>query len=340
MKLLYLSTHSVLEADELKLFTEIGIDCFSLGAYGDPGGHKSLLRPGIPAMKHHQDLEEISFKYPKTNLPMELINWADVIFIMHTPEWVTENWPKFKGKKVVWRSIGQSTPTVENMIRRMRYEGLKIVRYSPMEKNIPGYLGEDAMIRFYKEPEEFGGWNGKEVRIVNMTQSLKGRRDHCHYDDIMAITEGFPTTIFGTGNDDLGPLNGGELPYELMKGQLRDNRVFVYGGTWPACYTLAFIEAMMTGIPVVSIGPKMAEELNSIPQTSRFHFFEIPDIIMPGVNGFWSDDINQLRTWIHELLQNHGLAKQIGDAGRKRAIELFGAETIREQWKSFFETLK
>jgi hypothetical protein len=31
-------------------------------------------------------------------------------------------------------------------------EGLEIVRYSPMERNIPGYIGEDALIRFYKDP--------------------------------------------------------------------------------------------------------------------------------------------------------------------------------------------
>lgn len=339
MKLLYLSAHSILEHDELTLFTDLGIECFSLGAYTDPAGHKTLPRPGIKGMRSHPDLETLSIKFPKTNLPQDLIDWADVIMIMHQPEWITENWERMKHKKVIWRSIGQSTRDVENMIRKPRYEGLKIVRYSPMERNIQDYLGEDVLIRFYKDPSEFAEWNGKEKRLINLTQSLKGRRELCHYDQIMGIIEGYPSLIFGTGNDDLGPLNGGELPYELMKGQLRDNRAFVYGGTWPACYTLSFIEAWMTGIPVLAIGSRLAEEINAIPPQARFHYYDIPNLITAGQDGFVSDSIEELRYSAHLLLEDQTLAKRIGDAGRAKAMEIFGKSSIKEQWKSFFNEL-
>ena len=286
MRILYLSCHAVLEYDEVKLFTEMGHEVFSNGAYTDPKGSKLLPRPGIDGMKYMPEFEKLATINPKTNLPQELIDWADVIIIMHTAEWVTENWNKFKGKKVVWRSIGQSTKHIENMIRRMRYEGLKIVRYSPMEQNIPDYLGADAIIRFYKDPKEFGEWNGKEKRVVNFTQSLKGRANFCHYNDIMTILEGFPAMVYGEGNDDLGPLNGGNLPYDLMKGAMRDNRAFLYAGTWPACYTLSIMEAMMTGIPVVSIGKDLAERIDAIPEPERMAFFEVPNFIENGINGF------------------------------------------------------
>lgn len=339
MKLLYLSCHSILEYDELSLFTELGIECFSMGAYTDPAGHKTLPRPGIKGMKPHSDLETLSTKFPKTNLPQDLIDWADVIMVMHQPEWITENWDRMKHKKVIWRSIGQSTREVENMIRKPRYEGLKIVRYSPMERNVPDFIGEDAMIRFYKDPSDFAEWNGKEKRLINLTQSLKGRRALCHYDEIMAIMNGYPSLIFGTGNDDLGAMNGGELPYELMKGQLRDNGAFVYGGTWPASYTLSFIEAWMTGIPILAIGPRLAEELNAIPPTSRMHFYEIPSLITPGQDGFVSDSIEELRYSAHLLLEDSTLAKRISDAGRLKAIEVFGKEPIKKEWKKFFDEL-
>lgn len=291
-------------------------------------------------LKFQPDYFKLSQEFPKTNLPKELIDPFDVIFIMHTPEWVTENWDNIKHKKVVWRSIGQSTKHVENMIRRMRYEGLKIVRSSPVDTFLPDYIGSDAIIYFYKDPEDWNDWNGKAKRVVNFTQSLKGRRVFCHYDSIMKIIEGFPATVYGSGNDDLGPLNGGDLPYDLMKGQLRDSRVFVYGGTWPSPYTLAFQEAWMTGIPIVALGQKLAEELPEIPEADRLHYYEITNMIKNGENGFISDDIGELRAYVHQLLENDELAKNIGEAGRKSAIEWFGKDKIQPQWATFFKDLK
>lgn len=340
MKILYLSAHSVLEYDEIKLFIEMGHDVFPMGAYSNGGiGHYLLPRPAIHGMKHYIEFEKLERENPKTHIPDELIEWADIIIIMHTPEWVNENWDRIKHKKVVWRSIGQSVPSVENMIRRARYEGMKIVRYSPMESHIPDFVGADIYIRFYKNPDDWKDWNGKEKRVMNLTQTLKGRRIHCHYDVMMQILEGFPATVFGSGNDDLGGLNGGDLPYDLMRGQLRDNRVFLYAGTWPAPYTLSFQEAWMTGIPIVSVGKNLAEQVPDIPPQLRLTFFEVPNFVENGVNGFISDDIPTLRNYIHELLQDHSLAKAIGDKGREKAIELFGKDKIKLEWEGFFKTL-
>lgn len=337
-KIHYLSCHSVLEYYEVSLFAELGHTVFSNGAYSDPKGYKSLPRPMVN-LEYSPEYEKLAKEHPKTKLPLELIDPFDIIYIAHTPEWVNENWEKIKHKKVIWRSIGQSTRHVENMIRKARYEGLRIVRYSPFEQNIPDYLGADAIIRFSIDENEFKDWNGKEKRVINFTQSLKGRRTFCHYDDIMAAVNGFPALVYGSGNDDLGYLNGGELPYDLMKGALRDNQVFVYGGTWPAPYTLTFMEAFMTGIPVVSIGENMAERIEQVAQSERLEFFEIPSIITNGVNGYVFDDIQSLRNQIHQLLEDYELAKKIGEAGRKRAIELFGKEKIKGEWQAFFDKI-
>jgi len=338
-KIHLLSCHSILEYDLLKLFTEIGFEVFSNGAYRDPKGHKLLPRPGVIEAPYYPEFEKLSAEFPKTNLPKELIDPFDVIFIMHTPEYVVENWDRIKHKKVVWYSIGQSNRGVENMIRRMKYEGMKIVRYSKMEQNIPDYIGADAIIPFYKDETEFKEWNGNTRRVVNFTQSLKGRNVFCHHDHIMKIINGFPTIIYGSGNDDLGAMNGGDLPYDLMKGALRDNRVFVYGGTWPAPYTLALIEALMTGIPIVSIGKKLAEEIDGLAVNDVGGFFDIQNIIQDGVNGFYSDNIGQLRDKIHQLLENYEEAKKIGNAGRNRAIELFGKQKIKKLWTEFFNKI-
>jgi hypothetical protein len=340
LKLLYISIHEILERDELALFSELGIDVFSYqGAYMYPNGAPTLKRPGIKGLEFHEDLANEALLHAKTKIPVEFFNQFDAVMIMHDPNVIGENWDRMKHKKVIWRSIGQSTPHVENMVRRMKYEGMKVVRMSEKEKNIVGYIGEDAVIPFYKDPEEWKDWNGNNRQAINFTQSLLGRRAFCHYDAIMKIAQGFPFTVYGSGNTDLGGLDGGELPFSLMQGALRDNRVFIYGGTWPSPYTLAFQEALMTGIPVVAIGKHLAEELPEIAVNDRIDYYQIPDIIINGKNGFCSSDINSLRGQIDQLMNDHDLARRIGESGRRTAIELYGKEKIKLQWKEFFDSL-
>jgi len=313
----------------------MGHDVFSNGAYVDPAGHITLPRPGIEGMKYHNDYAELSRSTPRTNLPSGLIEPFDVIIIMHSPDVLFQNWPNIRHKKVIFRSIGQSTAGIEKRLSELVQDGLTIVRYSPKERNIPNYAGETVMIRFYKDPNEFDGWNGKKERVINFTQTLKGRRDFCHYDEIMEATQGFDRIIYGTGNEDLGPLNGGELPFEMQKQALRDNRVYFYGGTWPACYTLSLMEAMMTGIPVVAIGQKRAQ----VEKFEQFDFYEVHEIIQDQFSGFVSDDIDYLKTSIDKLMKDEQLAKRIGEAGRQRAIDLFGKSNIRNYWEELFNRL-
>lgn len=337
MKLLLIGCHEILEKDELDLFTQLGIDCFSYqGAFSNPAGHPTLKRPGIGGMQYYPELEAEAGTHAKTKIPKEFFDKFDAVMIHHDPFVVVGNWENMKHKKVIWRTIGQSTATVENMIRPMRYQGMKIVRMSRKEENIIGFTGSDALIQFYKDPEEWSGWTGHERRVINLSQSLKGR-SLCHYDQIMQAIEGFPALIYGVGNTDLGPLDGGRLSYDLIKGALRDNRVFIYGGTWPSPYTLALQEAMMSGIPIVAIGPQLANAV--VPQPEQWDYYEIPDIIQNEKNGFYSDNMNEVRGYIAKLLDDHEFAKRISDEGRKTALRLWSKSKIMEEWKQFFAKL-
>jgi glycosyltransferase involved in cell wall biosynthesis len=338
MKILYLSAHAILEYDELKMFTELGHECFSHGAYIEPQGHYSLPRPGIPNMPYNEELAKLARMFPKTDLPMQLIDWCDVVVVMHTPEWLTGNFKKFRElkKPVIWRSIGQSTPRVEQIVRFYKNEGLRIIRYSPKEANIQGYAGQHDLIRFYKDPEEFGGYNGSSRDVVNFSQSLKGRRVFCHYEDIVDLITSANGKIYGTGNDDLGELNGGEVPYFMLKRKMQDSRAYVYGGTWPACYTLSFIEAWMTGIPIVALGQDKVENIVGV---EGIKYYEVHELIDNEVNGFVSDDINYLKDKLRLLVNDSNLAHEIGQKGREKAIQLFGKDVIYSKWQKFLEEL-
>lgn len=109
MRILYLSVHEVLEYDELKIFTELGHECFSHGAYCRPHLGSSL-RPPISEMPYDPRFADLVDRFPKNNLPPEMIEDKDVIIIIHTPSLVIDNWEKIKHKRVIWRSIGQSVP--------------------------------------------------------------------------------------------------------------------------------------------------------------------------------------------------------------------------------------
>jgi hypothetical protein len=336
--ILYISVHSVLEWDELSLFTDLGYDCFSLGAYTNPEGHYHLPRPGVKGMKRKPYLEKLVENMPRTELSLEFLDNFDVVIVMdgyHAPNVIERNWPIFSTKKVIWRTIGQSTPEVEKRMEKYRRAGMKIVRYSPMEEKMDNYLGSDALIRFYKDPREFNNWTGHVPQLINLSQSLKARRNFCGYDVAMKVGAGFPFKVYGAGNEDLGEFSGGELTYEAMKGALRDCRVFFYSGTWPACYTLGFVEAMMTGIPIVSVG----EDYWCHKDHLGLKIFEVSHIIRQGDEGFVYNNVEDMRTIITRLFEDYEYAKVISGKAREKAIRIFGKDVIAPLWKSFIDSL-
>lgn len=335
MKILYLSCHSILEHDEVKIFTQMGHQVFSpSGAYMNPNSPGDIKRPSITNGFYNDHLVAVALQYSKESLHKELIDWADVIMIMHKPEWVISNWKNIKHKCVIWRSIGQSSPDVESQLALPRTQGLRIVRYSPEEEGIPGYLGLDTIIRFGKDPEEFKEWNGSKPMVITVAQSMRQRGNYCNYQFFMDTTANFPRTLFGPENEDTG-IHGGMLSYEELKKTYQDYRAYFYTGTYPASYTLNFIEAFMTGIPVVAIGPSTA----NIGIFPNMHTYEVHKIIEHGKNGFCSDDVNELRGNIDYLLAHPDKGKEIGEAGRLKAISLFDENKIKSEWETFLKTL-
>ncbi len=332
MRLLYVSCHQVLEYDEVKLFTELGIDVFSTGSYACPWYRPGMIRPGIEGLTHYPEMERMASTFISSgySMPQELIDWADTIMFMHMPEALEKNWAKMKGKRVIFRSIGQCVSHQENILRELMAQGLEVVRYSPMEVNIPNYCGQTDLIRFYKDPEEYKDYTGKNDVIINFTQSIIQRRNFTHYDEVMRVMRGLPSKIYGVDNQNLGEYDGGQLSFEEMKQTMRDSRAYLYSGTWPAPYTLSFIEAMMTGIPILATGRAIAESTVS----GSFDFYEIPHIIENRVTGFVSDNIDELRSAANSLLSDEQGAKAMGERSRKTAIELFGRENIAKQWRA------
>lgn len=320
--------HAINEYEEVKLLVDLGHDVLSQGAYANPRKPGDNARPAIPNAPVHEDLIPLLPKKWYEVIHEDLIKWADVIWILGLQDWLPPNWERMKHKIVIFRSIGQSIPHTESVLKRYRPDGLKIVRYSPYERTIPGFCGEDALIRFYKDETVYNGWVGNIPQVITIAQSMKYRGQFLKYDVFERSTRFMPRKLYGRGN----PVEGfscGELSFDEMLKVLRENRVFFYTCTFPAQYTMAFQEAFMTGIPVVAIGKNLA----------GFNI-EVPDIIENGVSGFTSNNIPELRSYVKKLLDDYELAKTISKNGRKKACELFAYQPIKEAWRKFLNELE
>jgi hypothetical protein len=347
---LLLTSHSIAEYDDHRMLSDAGYDVFSIGAYTNPGQPGDDKRPALP-YPAHPELEAACIRqreahageddsyvidWAKADLAPEVIDWADVIIVHHyLGPWVIDQWPRIRHKRVVWRTCGQSNPQLERAMTPLHRDGLQIVRYSPREKPFfeaaGTYAGEDALIRFGKYPDDYGPWEGDDPVIGNVSQ-WRGGSDPLGRGDALGLgfwleaTRDLPTRPAGPGSEALrGGL--GELTYPAMLEYLRHISVYLYTGTAPASYTLGLIEAMMTGVPVVSIGPLAWPGPSGLFEAHKFvgtwHFSDAP----------WS-----LREALTAHLAGGSPAHWAEDESRrirKRAIQLFGIETVTAQWLDF-----
>lgn len=346
MNVLLLTAHDIAEYDDLRMLTDLGYDVFSIGAYTDPANPKSTLRPPLD-VPYHADLAEACEEqrrrhagdpmqewiagqlhhivdWAKADLPQPVLDWADVIVCHHYLEsWIVRQWDRLRDKRVVWRTCGQSNALLEETMTRLHAEGLEIVRYSPTEERAFGrmgvFAGQDALIRFGKPVDEYGPWIGDDVHVGNVTQNMAERGQACGLYWYLGATSGLPAKPAGVGSEQL-PGGLGGLSYSEMLDYLRHVRCYVYTGTQPASYTLALMEAMLTGVPIVSIDP---DEM-WIPD-----LYEGAELV--GLYG----SPEQARTYLDSFLRSEDAARAHGAFLRERARALFDVRTVGRQWLDF-----
>lgn len=346
MKVLYFSCHEILSYDETTLLTELGHQVFSPDSrVSDDNPGDPTLRPGIPKCDNYDELmaEWHTFGQPgkdnKENVSSSFIKKFDVVLVMHLfSKWVSPNWQAYKdaGVPVILRTIGQNVYGNEMDIKPFR-DQIKIIRYSPREKLIPGYVGEDVLIRFYKDPNEFKEYTGEIEKGIVIAQSLAEpqRREWCGYEFLTKLMAPLPHNFIGTGSEKI-PNGLGKLPYSELKQAMRQYRFAGVFGTYPASYVLSALELLITGMPILSV-KEGGHPTRYFPNHKTFEFGT--DIIKHGENGFCSDSIPELQDCARMLLKDRAFAQRISTAARQTGIELFGKETIKEQWRNFLSSL-
>lgn len=338
-RILLLASHAVAEFDDIRMFTDLGYDVFCPGGYQDPRVGVEGMRPGIPNGKVYPELIAACERaraehgpvgdfidWAKARIPMEVLDWCDVIVAHHfLDRWVVPQWTKFQrlGKRVVWRTCGQSSPQLELTMKALRREGLEIVRYSPTEEFMPGYAGLDTLIRFGKYPQDYGPWTGENGQVVNIAQHDRvphGRDFWLTWRFWEAATADLPTEFAGPWSELVGGI--GPLSWNAMRDWLRKAGAFLYTGTVSAPYTLGLIEAMLSGVPVVSVGSGAWNGPDELFEADR-------------IAGISFDDPAEARAHLALLLRDPLAARAKSASDLNRALSLFDVNVVGPQWRTF-----
>lgn len=352
MNVLLCLSHSIEEYDQLRLLDGLGYSVASIGGYIDPAHPHDPKRPALPDVPMVPEIKAAvdglgapdNLAAAQARLPDVVLEWADVIVFHHYLERLFGQWDRIEQwraggshRRVVWRTVGQSGPANEAAARPFRDRGLEVVRYSPRERFIPGYVGHDALIRFWKDPDEWQGWHGDpeadEAFLMNVArpdpyaltvaQGLAQRDPWTNWGYWERVTYGLPRLVIGPGTDILEE-GIGEVPVERMRAALRAARVYLYTGTQPASYTLGLIEALMTGTPVVCIGRRHFNLFDWGPAV-----FEAPDLVGGG-----HDLPGDARLEVEWYL-SHSPDLEASAVQRARIIGQFGPETVGADWRRF-----
>lgn len=136
-----------------------------------------------------------------------------------------------------------------------------------------------------------------------------------HFRAGMEATEGLPFLHVDHLNPDQPPYEYADLKRELGRA-----RVYLHDGEQE--YTITLIEAMMSGLPLVSF---------RIPGIERY--------VVHGENGFVGESASEIREHLRLLLADETLAAKMGAASRAKAEREFHETRWRAQWQEVLRSL-
>lgn len=163
------------------------------------------------------------------------------------------------------------------------------------------------------DPRDYAGYDGSAKRVLRVGNLLKERDGMLGFSIQERVLAGIPSTVLG-----LNPgIPGAILPgsWEEFKGFLRSHRAYLNTTVPPHedGYNLAMLEAMMSGMPVVSL---------SNPTSP----------LEDGRNGFVSSDEKYLRRRIVELIEDLALARRLGEKARGTVMDRFPLGNFVNGW--------
>lgn len=155
-------------------------------------------------------------------------------------------------------------------------------------------------------PEDYAGYTGHQGTILSVIHSWSSRgwhyvmyREACHDLPTLHIDHYDQSRVV--------------YQYEDLLEAFRASRVYLHDGEQE--YTIALIEALMAGMPIVSF---------KLPGIERY--------VRNGVNGFVGRNAVEIREYCRMLLDDDELATSMGMASRRIALRDYNEERWRTDW--------
>ncbi len=179
-----------------------------------------------------------------------------------------------------------------------------------------GLAGE--VIRPGIPPADYGGYEGHERRVLRVGNLMKARDLMLGYSIQREVLRDIPSTLLGLNE----PEPGGRFSesWDDLRACFRSHRLFLNTTVEPYedGYNLAMLEAMATGMPVVSLSNSTSP-------------------IVDGVNGYASADRGELRSKVAALMADRDLAARLGRAARDTVASEFPIERFAASWNGLLE---
>jgi hypothetical protein len=150
--------------------------------------------------------------------------------------------------------------------------------------------------------------------VIGNHLDRRGRR--MGRDLFLEARSALPLDLVGLASEALGGL--GSVPHAQLPALAARYR-FLFSPSRYASLDLGVIEAMMAGLPVVALATN-----------------EMATVIDDGANGFIDTRIDRLFDCMRELLRSPSLARDLGQAARRRAQERFSIERFSADWDAAF----
>jgi tetratricopeptide (TPR) repeat protein/glycosyltransferase involved in cell wall biosynthesis len=161
--------------------------------------------------------------------------------------------------------------------------------------------------------KEFDAYTGENSCILRVGNLLKERDLMLGFTASEKIIAGLPAVTLGM-NPSI-PEARLSTGFQDLKDHYRTSRIYLNTtvDVYEDGYNLSMLEAMATGMPVISTSNRTSPIVN-------------------GVNGYISDDINYLRSHVAELLMDPEKAKAMGAEARKTVELKFGQAAFLKSW--------
>lgn len=174
------------------------------------------------------------------------------------------------------------------------------------------------VVRPCADPDEYDGFDGELAVALRVANQVLSRPRRFAWDDHRTIVGELPFSLVGhnPGIDGSEPASS----WHALREVYRRHRVYVHtaGQGLDDGYNLGLVEAMMTGMPVVTTA-----------------LAESP--IEDGKNGFVDRDPRRLHAGLAALLVDRPRALELGKRARETALECFSVDAFVSGWQRVLE---